>query len=146
MSIGARIWETLIKAVQSRHDRRGGCRVVRSDKRGVAQSGSASVLGTEGRRFESGLPDQFHKCGGLLNVDQPFGHSRFSSQILAFSTSQIERLGFKFENGKQTGLDSRPSPIREVAEAALKRRSAETPSRCVSMWRPSTPRTYPTGQ
>ena len=31
------------------------------------------------------------------------------------------KFGFKFENGKQTGLDSRPSHIREVAEAALKR-------------------------
>jgi aryl-alcohol dehydrogenase-like predicted oxidoreductase len=31
------------------------------------------------------------------------------------------KFGFKFENGKQAGLDSRPSHIREVAEAALKR-------------------------
>jgi aryl-alcohol dehydrogenase-like predicted oxidoreductase len=31
------------------------------------------------------------------------------------------KFGFKFENGKQTGLDSRPSHIREVAEASLKR-------------------------
>src|SRR5437764_5736157 len=31
------------------------------------------------------------------------------------------KFGFKFENGKQTGLDSRPSHIRDVAEASLKR-------------------------
>jgi len=31
------------------------------------------------------------------------------------------KFGFTFENGRQTGLDSRPSHIREVAEAALKR-------------------------
>jgi aryl-alcohol dehydrogenase-like predicted oxidoreductase len=31
------------------------------------------------------------------------------------------KFGFKFENGKQTGLDSRPSHIRAVAEASLKR-------------------------
>ena len=31
------------------------------------------------------------------------------------------KFGFKFENGKQAGLDSRPSHVREVAEAALKR-------------------------
>ena len=31
------------------------------------------------------------------------------------------KFGFKFENGKQAGLDSRPSHIREVADAALKR-------------------------
>ena len=31
------------------------------------------------------------------------------------------KFGFKLENGKQAGLDSRPSHIREVAEAALTR-------------------------
>jgi aryl-alcohol dehydrogenase-like predicted oxidoreductase len=31
------------------------------------------------------------------------------------------KFGFKFDNGKQNGLDSRPAHIREVAEASLKR-------------------------
>jgi aryl-alcohol dehydrogenase-like predicted oxidoreductase len=31
------------------------------------------------------------------------------------------KFGFRFEGGKQAGLDSRPTHIREVAEAALKR-------------------------
>jgi aryl-alcohol dehydrogenase-like predicted oxidoreductase len=31
------------------------------------------------------------------------------------------KFGFRFENGKQAGLDSRPSHIREVAEASLRR-------------------------
>src|SRR5881398_1438007 len=31
------------------------------------------------------------------------------------------KFGFKFEDGKQAGLDSRPAHIREVAEASLKR-------------------------
>lgn len=31
------------------------------------------------------------------------------------------KFGFKFENGKQAGLDSRPSHVRKVAEASLKR-------------------------
>jgi pyridoxine 4-dehydrogenase len=31
------------------------------------------------------------------------------------------KFGFTFENGKQAGLDSRPSHIREVAGASLKR-------------------------
>ena len=31
------------------------------------------------------------------------------------------KFGFKFENGRMAGLDSRPSHIREVAEASLKR-------------------------
>ena len=35
------------------------------------------------------------------------------------------KFGFKFEGGKQAGLDSRPSHIREVAEASLKRLKVE---------------------
>jgi len=31
------------------------------------------------------------------------------------------KFGFKFEGGKQAGLDSRPAHIREVADASLKR-------------------------
>jgi aryl-alcohol dehydrogenase-like predicted oxidoreductase len=31
------------------------------------------------------------------------------------------KFGFNFENGKQAGLDSRPSHVRDVAEASLKR-------------------------
>src|SRR6185436_11815228 len=31
------------------------------------------------------------------------------------------KFGFKFEDGKQAGLDSRPAHVREVADAALKR-------------------------
>src|SRR5213079_991640 len=31
------------------------------------------------------------------------------------------KFGFTFENGKQAGLDSRPSHIKEVADASLKR-------------------------
>ena len=31
------------------------------------------------------------------------------------------KFGFKFEDGKQTGLDSRPAHIKAVAEASLKR-------------------------
>src|SRR6187431_612579 len=31
------------------------------------------------------------------------------------------KFGFKFEGGKQAGLDSRPAHIRDVAEASLKR-------------------------
>ena len=35
------------------------------------------------------------------------------------------KFGFKFEGGKQAGLDSRPSHIRDVAEASLKRLKTE---------------------
>jgi aryl-alcohol dehydrogenase-like predicted oxidoreductase len=36
------------------------------------------------------------------------------------------KFGFKIEAGKQTGLDSRPAHIREVAEASLKRLRIQT--------------------
>jgi aryl-alcohol dehydrogenase-like predicted oxidoreductase len=36
------------------------------------------------------------------------------------------KFGFKIEGGKQTGLDSRPEHIREVAEASLKRLGVES--------------------
>jgi aryl-alcohol dehydrogenase-like predicted oxidoreductase len=36
------------------------------------------------------------------------------------------KFGFKFEDGKQTGVDSRPSHIREVAEASLRRLRTDT--------------------
>ena len=36
------------------------------------------------------------------------------------------KFGFKFENGKQAGLDSRPAHIKEVAEASLTRLKVET--------------------
>ena len=39
--------------------RRGGLKTL--SVRGVAQPGSASVLGTEGREFESLRPDHFNK-------------------------------------------------------------------------------------
>jgi len=36
------------------------------------------------------------------------------------------KFGFKIENGKQTGVDSRPAQIREVAEASLRRLRTDT--------------------
>src|SRR5688572_27587205 len=35
------------------------------------------------------------------------------------------KFGFKFEGGKQSGLDSRPAHIKEVAEASLRRLRVE---------------------
>jgi len=45
-------------------------------------------------------------------------------QALAPTRDQViiaTKFGFKFEGGKQAGLDSRPAHIREVAEASLRR-------------------------
>jgi aryl-alcohol dehydrogenase-like predicted oxidoreductase len=54
----------------------------------------------------------------------PFANEDLVGEALAPMRDQVviaTKFGFKFENGKQAGLDSRPSHIREVAEASLKR-------------------------
>jgi aryl-alcohol dehydrogenase-like predicted oxidoreductase len=54
----------------------------------------------------------------------PFTNEALVGEALAPVRDQVviaTKFGFKFENGKQAGLDSRPSHIREVAEASLKR-------------------------
>jgi aryl-alcohol dehydrogenase-like predicted oxidoreductase len=54
----------------------------------------------------------------------PFTNEELVGEALGPVRDQVEiatKFGFKFENGKQAGLDSGPSHIREVAEASLKR-------------------------
>ena len=54
----------------------------------------------------------------------PFANEELVGEALGPVRDQVviaTKFGFKFENGKQAGLDSRPSHIREVAEAALQR-------------------------
>ena len=54
----------------------------------------------------------------------PFANEELVGQALGPVRDRVviaTKFGFKFENGKQAGLDSRPSHIREVAEASLKR-------------------------
>ena len=54
----------------------------------------------------------------------PFANEELVGEALAPVRDQVAiatKFGFRFENGKQAGLDSRPAHIREVAEAALKR-------------------------
>jgi len=54
----------------------------------------------------------------------PFTNEELVGEALAPMRDEVAiatKFGFKFENGKQAGLDSRPSHIREVADASLKR-------------------------
>ena len=54
----------------------------------------------------------------------PFTNEELVGEALGPVRDQVviaTKFGFKFENGKQAGLDSRPSHIREVADASLKR-------------------------
>jgi aryl-alcohol dehydrogenase-like predicted oxidoreductase len=53
----------------------------------------------------------------------PFTNEEVVGEALAPVRDEVAiatKFGFKFENGKQAGLDSRPSHIREVADASLK--------------------------
>jgi aryl-alcohol dehydrogenase-like predicted oxidoreductase len=54
----------------------------------------------------------------------PFANEELVGEALAPMRDDVviaTKFGFRFENGKQTGLDSRPGHIREMAEASLKR-------------------------
>src|SRR5512136_1029453 len=54
----------------------------------------------------------------------PFANEELVGKALGPVRDQVviaTKFGFKFEGGKQTGLDSRPTHIREVADASLKR-------------------------
>jgi aryl-alcohol dehydrogenase-like predicted oxidoreductase len=54
----------------------------------------------------------------------PFTNEELVGEALAPMRDHVviaTKFGFKFEAGKQSGLDSRPAHIREVADASLKR-------------------------
>jgi aryl-alcohol dehydrogenase-like predicted oxidoreductase len=54
----------------------------------------------------------------------PYTNEELVGEALAPFRHQVKiatKFGFKIENGKQAGLDSRPQHIRQVAEASLKR-------------------------
>ena len=54
----------------------------------------------------------------------PFTNEELVGEALAPVRGQVviaTKFGFKVEDGKQAGLDSRPAHIREVADASLKR-------------------------
>jgi len=54
----------------------------------------------------------------------PYTNEELVGDALAPFRNQVKiatKFGFKIENGKQAGLDSRPEHIKEVAEASLKR-------------------------
>jgi len=58
----------------------------------------------------------------------PFTNEELVGEALAPFREHVviaTKFGFKFEAGKQNGLDSRPAHIREVAEASLKRLRVE---------------------
>src|SRR5579859_5765936 len=54
----------------------------------------------------------------------PYANEELVGEALAPFHEQVviaTKFGFKFEDGKQAGLDSRPEHIKEAAEGSLKR-------------------------
>src|SRR6184192_3446539 len=99
---------------------------------------SALGLGCMGMSFGYGPPADKQEMIALIRtaVDRgitffdtaeaygPFTNEELVGEALAPVRRQVviaTKFGFKFEGGKQVGLDSRPTHIREVAEASLKR-------------------------
>ena len=90
---------------------------------GMSQSygefGDRESLATLDRAIELGVNffDTAEAYGPFVNeevVGEALGRVR--DQVVIAT-----KFGFKFENGKQAGLDSRPAHIRDVAEASLQR-------------------------
>src|SRR6186713_2877528 len=99
---------------------------------------SALGFGCMGLSFSYGVPTSREDGiaviraavdGGVTFFDTaevygPFTNEEIVGEALAPVRDQVviaTKFGFRFENGKQAGLDSRPDHIREVADASLKR-------------------------
>jgi len=99
---------------------------------------SALGLGCMGMSFGYGPPADKKEMLSLIRkavelgvtffdtaeVYGPFANEELVGEALAPVRKQVAiatKFGFKIENGKQAGLDSRPEHIKEVAEASLKR-------------------------
>jgi aryl-alcohol dehydrogenase-like predicted oxidoreductase len=111
------------------------------NKRKLGKSGlevSAIGLGCMGMSFGLGPPADKHEMIRLIHtaVERgvtffdtaeaygPYANEELVGEALAPFRNKVviaTKFGFKYEDDKQTGLDSRPAHIRDVAEASLKR-------------------------
>src|SRR5499427_5047484 len=99
---------------------------------------SAIGLGCMGMSFSYGPPKDKQEMISLIRaavergvtffdtaeIYGPYTNEELVGEALAPFRNQVKiatKFGFKIENGRQAGLDSRPEHIKEVAEASLKR-------------------------
>ena len=104
---------------------------------------SALGLGCMGMSFAYGPPGDRREMIQLIHaaIDRgvtlfdtaevygPYVNEELVGEALAPVRGKVAiatKFGFRFENGKQAGLDSRPAHIKEVADASLKRLRVET--------------------
>ena len=137
------IADLILKWIDERVTKRTGRRseTTTMDMRALGTSGlqvSALGFGCMGISFGYGQPTSREDGIGIMRaaVDAgvtlfdtaeaygPFTNEELVGEALGPVRDRVviaTKFGFKFENGKQAGLDSRPSHIRDVAEASLKR-------------------------
>jgi len=114
---------------------------MKMQKRKLGNSGlevSAIGLGCMGMNFAYGVvPDKKEMIALLRSAVElcvtffdtaeaygPFSNEELLGEALAPFRNEVviaTKFGFKIQDGKQTGVDSRPAHIKEVAEASLKR-------------------------
>jgi aryl-alcohol dehydrogenase-like predicted oxidoreductase len=83
----------------------------------------------EGIDFMRAAVDRGVTFFDTAEVYGPFTNEEWVGEALAPFRDRVviaTKFGFKFEGGKQAGLNSRPDNIRKVAEASLKRLKSDT--------------------
>src|SRR5438876_2599099 len=130
----------LLTRIMDRYSESGGRRPT-MHKRQLGKSGlEVSALGFGCMGISFGYGPAIHRQEGISVIRAavergvtffdtaeaygPFTNESLVGEALAPMHDRVviaTKFGFKFEGGKQIGLDSRPAHIKEVAEASLKR-------------------------
>ena len=91
---------------------------------GISYGYGATTSAAEGRAIIREAVGRGVTFFDTAEVYGPFVNEELVGEALAPVRDQVviaTKFGFRIENGKQAGLDSRPAHVREVADASLKR-------------------------
>src|SRR6476646_5811301 len=124
-----RSWSAFSRERMQMQKRKLGTTNLEVSALGFGCMGISFGYGPATSRAEGGAIIRAAVDGGVTFCDTaeaygPFTNEEVVGQALAPVRDRVviaTKFGFKFENGKQSGLDSRPVHIREVAEASLER-------------------------